>query len=81
MLPKIRLKRIEQLETASQGVEKIADKLEEMFNLLDKAAEGMKGSLPEGLLKDLATSIEKFAEGASYGADKISDLMDKVFFF
>lgn len=62
-------------------MEKIADTVEDIANEVDKAAEGLKETLPEGQLKKLVASVEKFAEGASDGADKVSDLMDKVFFF
>lgn len=60
-------------------MERIADTVENIADEVDKAAEGLKETLPDGQLKKLVTSVEKFAENASDGADKVSDLMDKVF--
>lgn len=62
-------------------MEKIADTVEDIFDEVDKAAEGLKEALPEGRLKETVAFVEKFAEHTSDSADKVSDLMDKVFFF
>ncbi|CAH9105136.1 unnamed protein product [Cuscuta epithymum] len=62
---------IEQVEEVVHGLEKVAE-------VVDKVAEEIGGTLPDGSLKEAVAMVERAAEKADKSAENLGELIDKV---